>query len=159
VAPATGGNGSLLALLLLIYGVSGILGNLIAGRLTDRFGSRRVGGVALAAMAVLLALIPFASSNLVAIAIVFCVWGVAVNAITLPVQHRLVEIDPATSAIALSVVLNGAVLWHRACPAPRRGRFAHRHPRDPSGHRRRGHHGRPAGVPARLGCAPARSTG
>jgi len=42
VAPATDGSSSLLALLLLIFGVAGIAGNVVAGPLTDRFGNRPV---------------------------------------------------------------------------------------------------------------------
>lgn len=101
-APARDGSGSALALLLLIFGVMGILGNTLAGRLTDRFGNLRVGVIALVLDAVLLALFPFVITNFAVTAVLFGLWGVAVNAATLPLQHRLVEIDPATSAIALS---------------------------------------------------------
>jgi predicted MFS family arabinose efflux permease len=101
-APATGGSGSLLAILLLVFGVAGILGNTLAGRLTDRFGNLPVGVIALGIDALLLAVLPFVVSNFVVTVVLFALWGVAVNAATLPLQHRLVEIDPATSAIALS---------------------------------------------------------
>ncbi|MEP6482666.1 MAG: MFS transporter [Rhodoglobus sp.] len=100
--PATGGSGALLALLLLLYGVAGILGNIISGRLTDRHGNRIVGGVSLVVMALLLAVLPLVVQSFVATAVLFALWGIAVNAATLPIQHRLVEIDPATSAIAIS---------------------------------------------------------
>lgn len=101
-APATGGSGSALALLLLLFGVAGILGNAVSGRLTDRFGNRLVGSLALAASALLLVILPLIVTNFAATAVLFTVWGVVVNAGTLPIQHRLVEIDPATSAISIS---------------------------------------------------------
>jgi DHA1 family inner membrane transport protein len=101
-APATGGDGGVLAILLLAYGVAGILGNTIAGRLIDRFGSLRVGLIAIAVDALLLLALPFVVSNFGITAVLFALWGFAVNAGTLPLQHRLVQIDPATSAIALS---------------------------------------------------------
>jgi predicted MFS family arabinose efflux permease len=101
-AHATGGSTSLLALLLLIFGVFGIAGNSAAGPLTDRFGNRAVAIVVFLLLVVSLVIIAFVASNLVAVAIVFAIWGVSSNAVSLPVQHRLVEIDPATAGVSLS---------------------------------------------------------
>lgn len=102
VAPATGGSGAVLAVLLLAYGLAGIVGNAVAGRLVDRFGSLRVGVIALSVDAILLAVLPFLSSQVIAVGVLFALWGASVNMATLPIQHRLVAIDPGTSAIALS---------------------------------------------------------
>lgn len=99
---STGGSGSLLAVLLLAYGVAGIAGNSVAGPLTDRFGSRIVAIVALAGQAVMLVVLAFAESSFVASVVVFALWGVAAFAIAIPVQHRLVHVDPESSALALS---------------------------------------------------------
>jgi len=100
--PATGGSTSLLALLLLIAGVAGILGNIVAGRLIDRFGSRRIATLFFVAQIVLLSVLPLVVTNFVATCVVFALWGVAANASLLPVQDRLIAIDPATSAVSLS---------------------------------------------------------
>ena len=99
---ATGGSGTLLAILLLAYGVAGIAGNAIAGPLTDRFGSRPVALIALGAQALTLVVLAFAEASFAATIVVFAVWGVAAFAIAIPVQHRLVHVDPASSALALS---------------------------------------------------------
>jgi MFS transporter, DHA1 family, inner membrane transport protein len=99
---ATSGSASLLALLLLVFGVAGIGGNTAAGPLTDRFGNRRVAIGVLALLIASLVAIVFVSHSLVATAVVFAIWGVSSNAISLPVQHRLVEIDPAAAGIAIS---------------------------------------------------------
>ena len=101
-ATATGGSSSLLAFLLLVFGVSGIAGNSAAGPLTDRFGNRVVAIAVLSLLIVSLIAIAFVSNSLLAIAIVFVFWGVSSNAVSLPVQHRLVEIDPTTAGISLS---------------------------------------------------------
>ncbi len=101
-AGATGGSGRLLAILLLVYGVGGIIGNLIAGVITDRLGSRTTTGVFLGIQVLLLAALPFLATDFIATAIVFLVWGLAAFASVPPIQHRLVTIDPATSGIALS---------------------------------------------------------
>jgi DHA1 family inner membrane transport protein len=101
-ANATGGSTSLLALLLLVFGVFGIAGNSAAGPLTDRFGNRTVALGVFALLIASLVAIAFVSRSLLAIAIVFAVWGVGSNAVSLPIQHRLVEIDPETAGVSLS---------------------------------------------------------
>ncbi|GGF16323.1 MFS transporter [Subtercola lobariae] len=101
-AGATGGNGSLLALLLLIYGLAGTVGNVGAGYLTDRLGSRRTATVFLVVHIAALVALPIIDLNYLATAIVFAVWGLAAFSSVPPVQHRLISIDPATSGLALS---------------------------------------------------------
>ena len=101
-ADATGGSTSLLALLLLIFGVFGIIGNSAAGPLTDRFGNRLVAIAVFVLLVGSLVAIALVSHSLIAVGIVFAIWGVSSNAVSLPVQHRLVEIDPATAGVALS---------------------------------------------------------
>ncbi|WP_431220417.1 MFS transporter [Leifsonia xyli] len=100
--PSTGGSGTLLAVLLLAYGVAGIAGNAIAGPLTDRLGSRPVAAIALAAQALTLVVLAFAEASFAATIVVFALWGVAAFALAIPVQHRLVHVDPQSSALALS---------------------------------------------------------
>jgi DHA1 family inner membrane transport protein len=99
---ATAGSPSLLALLLLVFGVAGIGGNSAAGPLTDRFGSRRVAIGVFALLIASLVAIVFVSHSLVATAIVFAIWGVSSNAVSLPVQHRLVQVNPEAAGVAIS---------------------------------------------------------
>jgi predicted MFS family arabinose efflux permease len=101
-ASATAGSASGLAVLLLAFGISGIAGNVLAGPLTDRFGNRPVAiatlGLLVASMLVLL----LVDHGFVGTVIVFALWGVSANAIALPLQHRLVQVNPATAGVALS---------------------------------------------------------
>jgi DHA1 family inner membrane transport protein len=99
---ATGGSPASLAVLLLLYGLGGIIGTTAGGRLTDRFGSRIVVTIALALEAVALVLLVPAHGSFAETAAAFVVWGITAFAATVPVQHRLVSIDPATAGIALS---------------------------------------------------------
>ncbi|MBO1737430.1 MFS transporter [Leifsonia sp. TF02-11] len=99
---STGGTGPLLAALLLAYGIAGVVGNVVAGPLTDRFGSRRIATYALLGQVVALAVLPFVEASFAASAVVFALWGVTAFAMAIPVQHRLVHLDPESSALALS---------------------------------------------------------
>lgn len=99
---STGGSGGLLAVLLLAYGVAGVAGNTLAGPLTDRFGSRMVAVVGLIGQAVTLALLSVAEVSFVATLVVFAFWGITAFAVVIPVQHRLVQVDPESAALALS---------------------------------------------------------
>lgn len=99
---ATGGDGGQLALLLLLYGIGGVIGALSAGQVVDRIGSRFALTTALAAQIVLLLLLPVVARSLVGTAIVFGLWGVVAMASQPAIQHRLVSIDPPTSTVAVS---------------------------------------------------------
>ncbi|MEO8528238.1 MAG: MFS transporter [Pseudolysinimonas sp.] len=101
-ATATGGSRSLFAALLLLYGIGGVLGNLIAGRLTDRFGNRIVASILLATQLAVLALMPPAEPNFIVMAVLFLIWGASAFGAGIPIQHRLVAIDPERSAVSLS---------------------------------------------------------
>jgi MFS transporter, DHA1 family, inner membrane transport protein len=100
-AGVTGGSSSLLAVLLLVFGVFGIAGNSGAGPLTDRFGNRPV-AIVVFVLLVASQIAIAASSTFLGFAIVFAVWGIGANAVSLPIQHRLVEIDPVTAGVSIS---------------------------------------------------------
>lgn len=99
---STVGSGNLLAVLLLAYGAAGVAGNTLAGPLTDRFGSRMVAVIGLIGQAVTLAVLSVAEVSFVATLVVFAFWGITAFAVVIPVQHRLVQVDPESAAIALS---------------------------------------------------------
>ena len=101
-ADATGGSGALLAVLLLSYGVAGVVGNLLAGPATDRLGSRITAVVALGGQMVALGVLTFVEASFAASLVVFAVWGIAAFAIAIPVQHRLVAVDPDSATLSLS---------------------------------------------------------
>jgi MFS transporter, DHA1 family, inner membrane transport protein len=99
---ATGGSGALLAALLFAYGIAGIVGNAFAGPLTDRIGNRAFGVVTLVVQVALLGLLPILDGSFVGTMVLFVVWGVTAFASAVPMQHRLVSIDPPNAGIALS---------------------------------------------------------
>jgi DHA1 family inner membrane transport protein len=99
---ATGGSGALLALLLLGYGVGGIVGNQVAGRLTDRYGNRIVARILMVTHVVILLVMPLAEPSFAALAVVFLVWGFAAFGTGIPAQHRLASVDPDRASVAVS---------------------------------------------------------
>lgn len=99
---ATGGSGSLLAVLLLLFGAGGVVGNQLAGRLTDRYGSRMIGSVLMATHVAALAVIWLTLPSFAALAAVFPVWGLAAFGTGVAVQHRLVAIGAERAAVAVS---------------------------------------------------------
>ncbi len=101
-AGATGGDGVLLAGLLLVYGLAGIVGTTLAGRLTDRRGSTPVAVVALVGQVVVLLLLAAGAASYLLDLPVFALWGVTAFAVVVPVQARLVAIDPEAAGIVLS---------------------------------------------------------
>jgi predicted MFS family arabinose efflux permease len=98
----TGGSASLLAVLLLVFGIGGIVGNAVVGPLVDRFGNRPVALVILLVQLAALVVLPLIASSFVSTAALFAIWGITANAIALPIQHRLVEVNPANAGVTLS---------------------------------------------------------
>lgn len=102
VARADHGSSTLLAALLLVFGVGGVVGTGLGGRLTDRLGSRAMVTAGLVGEAVVLAAVPLVGFSFVATAALFLIWGAAAFGAVIPVQHRPVGLDPASAGIALS---------------------------------------------------------
>ena len=99
---ATGGDHKRLAILLLAYGVAGVIGNIVGGRLADRIGSRRTLQIVLAAQTVAFVSLIFAHGSLVATALVFALSGIAGFAASVAIQYRLALIDSRYANIALA---------------------------------------------------------
>ncbi|WP_042885733.1 MFS transporter [Cupriavidus necator] len=106
---ATGGDSQVLAGMLLLWGVAATVGNLAAGRLTDRFGSRRIINTAIAIAAIDFALMPWTSASLTGAIPAIVVWGLCGWGLLVPQQHRLISLSPAASPLLLG--LNSAAVY------------------------------------------------
>lgn len=106
---ATGGNESLLTLVLLAWGVGTLAGNITAGRLVDRHDSARVLTGTLAFATLALALTPLATRALAPTLVWAAIWGVSVGVIVVPQQHRLIALSPAAAPVLLG--LNSSALY------------------------------------------------
>jgi multidrug resistance protein len=105
----TSGNPRVLAELLLLWGLAATVGNLAAGRLTDRFGGRVLINAAIAVLAVDFALLPWASARLATAALAIVVWGLCGWGLLVPQQHRLISITPSAASLLLG--LNSAAIY------------------------------------------------
>ncbi|MBV8932739.1 MAG: MFS transporter [Kutzneria sp.] len=109
-APALDGDNNRVAVLLLAFGAAGTAGNLLAGKLADRYGPRRVVVTATLALTVIfLAMVPIRGMFAAAVPVV-ALSGLASWSVTVPQQHRAIALSPAAAA-PLAVSLNAAVLY------------------------------------------------
>lgn len=99
---ALAGDTGLLAVVLLAYGLGGVIGNLAAGRLADRFGTVPVTIASLAGLVVVLGLLPVVDASRIGVGVAYFLSGVVAFAAVVPMQHRLVQLRPDAAAIALS---------------------------------------------------------
>ena len=112
----TGGDERVLAGMLLFWGIAGTIGNVLCGRLVDRFPSRGIINVALWVAVVNFCALPWTSTHVVSAAIALTIWGVCGWGLIVPQQHRLVEIAPQAAPLVLALN-NTATYTGLACSA------------------------------------------
>lgn len=105
-----GGNPVLLGGLLVLWGVAGTLANLLAGKLIDSLGTRKVVMGALVALTADFALLPWSSGHLWAAAVSILVWGGAGWGLLVPQQHRMVSLNPGIAPILLGLNTAGTFI-------------------------------------------------
>ncbi|GGV70999.1 MFS transporter [Streptomyces griseoloalbus] len=101
--PVTDGDGSVLALLLLAFGVTAFAGTALGGRATDRYGAGPVLAVSVAGLAVVLVTLPLTRTSVTGAVVAMALWGLAAMATQPPQQHRLFGIAPASGPLLLSL--------------------------------------------------------
>ena len=70
----TGGDARVLAALLLVWGVAATAGNMLAGQLVDRYGSRRIINAGLCVAIVNFCVLPWATAHIAGTAVVLTIW-------------------------------------------------------------------------------------
>lgn len=105
----TGGSERMLATVLLFWGVSATVGNLVSCRLVDRFGSRSVMNASLAIAIINFCALPWASTSMPGTILCLTVWGFVGWGVVVPQQHRLVKIAPDVAPLLLA--LNNAATY------------------------------------------------
>ncbi|MYR56798.1 MFS transporter, partial [Streptomyces sp. SID625] len=98
-----------LAIVLLVFGVAATGGNLLAGRLADRYGARRVVLAVAAALTAVFALMPLTRGHFAAAAPFTLLIGWLSFSVLTPQQHRIAALAPDAQAVTVS--LNAAALY------------------------------------------------
>ncbi|RXS84644.1 MFS transporter [Streptomyces sp. TM32] len=108
-APATGHDGGRLGLLLLVFGVGGLVGNSAAGAFLDRPMGRHLVLLSLAGMAVAFLVMPWTTTCYPAALVCVALWGIAGWMYATPQQHRLLRQSGPAGPLAVSV--NSSVIY------------------------------------------------
>jgi predicted MFS family arabinose efflux permease len=98
-----GGKPVLTGALLVLFGLCASASNLVAGRLTDTIGARKVILLMLTLLAIDLALLPWSGAHLLTAFIAIAMWGGASWSILGPQQHRLVTLAPQSGPVVLGL--------------------------------------------------------
>lgn len=119
----TQGDGRILAGMFLLWGVAATAGNLLAGRLVDRFRSRHIINAMLWLAIINFCALPWASAHVLSTVVALTIWGICGWGLIVPQQHRLVQLKPDVAPLLLALnntatyiglacsgVLGGAVL-------------------------------------------------
>ncbi|WNV90747.1 MFS transporter [Umezawaea sp. Da 62-37] len=109
LAATAGVHGTVISLLLFAYGVGGAIGNSLSGRLTDRFGSRRLLFVIFAVFTAVLATLPLTATTTATAGVALFVWGLFTWSVNPPIQNWLIELAPAGGGLVLS--LNASAIY------------------------------------------------
>ncbi|BCQ28348.1 MFS transporter (plasmid) [Caballeronia sp. NK8] len=103
LARVTHGDERILAGLFLLWGVAATAGNLLAGRLVDRFESRTLIDAMLWLAIVNFCALPWTSAHAFSAAVALVIWGICGWGLLVPQQHRLVHISPNVAPLLLAL--------------------------------------------------------
>ncbi|ULH17041.1 MFS transporter (plasmid) [Deinococcus sp. KNUC1210] len=122
----TGLSASGLVLMLLWFGVAGLAGNALGGRLADSWNGPRTLQIGLSLLALSLLLLPLLASSVWGVAFLLGLWGVGGLMTNPPQQSRVVDLSPDAPSIGLA--LNASALYlGQAIGAPLGGLLAGTH--------------------------------
>jgi predicted MFS family arabinose efflux permease len=99
----TGGDGRILAGMLLVWGVAATVGNSLAGRLVDRFDNRRIINAGLCLGIINFCALPWTSAYIATALVALVLWGLVGWGLLVPQQHRLVKLAPQVAPLLLAL--------------------------------------------------------
>ncbi|HTV20889.1 MAG TPA: MFS transporter [Polyangiaceae bacterium] len=102
-ARVLGGGGWLIGALLVLWGLSGTVSNLISGRLSDSIGDTKVIFGMLSVLTLAMASLSLAGAHLLTTVAVVVVWGACAWGALSPQQHRLVSLAPTSAPVVLGL--------------------------------------------------------
>jgi predicted MFS family arabinose efflux permease len=102
-----GHNTLLIGALLVLWGSSGMVANLVAGRLADSIGNRKVIFTMLVVLVLTMASLPWASTHIWTTVIAVSIWGAVAWGSLAPQQHRLVAVAAQSAPVVLGLNTSG----------------------------------------------------
>jgi predicted MFS family arabinose efflux permease len=105
-----GHNTLLVSALLVLWGSSGMVANLVSGRLADTIGNRRVIFAMLTILALVMTSLPLAGADLWTTFAAVAIWGAVAWGALAPQQHRLVAVAPQSAPVVLGLNTSGTYL-------------------------------------------------
>jgi predicted MFS family arabinose efflux permease len=103
LARVTHGDERILAGMLLLWGVAATVGNVLSGRLVDRFESRSIINAMLWLAIINFGALPWTSAHALSALTALCIWGICGWGLIVPQQHRLVQITPKAAPLLLAL--------------------------------------------------------
>jgi predicted MFS family arabinose efflux permease len=103
MAPAIGNSSSRLSVVLITFGVGAVGGNLLVGRLADRFGAVAVIRIVAPALTVVAASLPVLAGSMAVALPLATLWGFLHWMVNVPQQLRLVAVAPPAAPILLGL--------------------------------------------------------
>jgi predicted MFS family arabinose efflux permease len=104
-----GATPTVISLMFLCFGITGVIGNVIGARMMDRVGTVRVGMVAMGSMLIAIILWPLSRGSLLVTVVLTLMWGFGCFAVNSAQQVRLIVIAPQLAAA--SVALNSSAIY------------------------------------------------
>jgi predicted MFS family arabinose efflux permease len=98
-----GGDGRILAGMLLVWGVAATVGNSLAGRLVDRFDNRSIINAGLCVGIINFCALPWTSAYVTTTLVALAIWGLVGWGLLVPQQHRLVKLAPQVAPLLLAL--------------------------------------------------------
>ncbi|MNT11307.1 Purine efflux pump PbuE [compost metagenome] len=87
----------------LLWGVAATVGNLLSGRLVDRFESRNMINAMLWVAIINFCALPWTSAHAFSAVIALVIWGICGWGLIVPQQHRLVQLSPHVAPLLLAL--------------------------------------------------------
>lgn len=100
---ATGGSESMLAVVLLVWGFAATVGNVVAGRLVDRFDSRSIINIGLLVGIADFCSLHWTGAHLATTVLALIAWGLVGWGLIVPQQHRLVSFAPQSAPVLMAL--------------------------------------------------------
>lgn len=101
--PATGGQSGRASLILMCFGIGAVGGNLLVGRLTDRYGADRVITIVAPLLTVAVTVVPLAATTMAGAVLLVLCWGMLHWMVNVPQQLRVTAAAPQSAPLVLGL--------------------------------------------------------